>query len=112
MKVLFLLAAFLGAAAAFTPSKPMRTVAMRKAAVAPKMSLKSDMAKSIAVASTVAAPLVAGATEGTNEILGIDTLIIPLLGFPVLVAVNLLFNDWAQTQDNDEFFDGLGPPPK
>jgi len=113
MKVLFFLAAFLGVAAAFAPAPKLpHAVATRSARAAPVMSAKSDMAKAVAVASTVAAPLMAGATEGTNEILGIDNFIIPLVALPALVAVNFLFNDWAQTQDNSDFFDGLPPTPK
>ena len=74
------------------------------------MSFKSDMAKVAAVATSMA-PAAAFATEGTNEILGIDTFIIPILAFPTLLVANFAFNDWAQTQDNDDFFDELPPTP-
>jgi len=30
----------------------------------------------------------------------------------VLLVANFAFNDWAQTQDNDDFFDELPPAPK
>ena len=75
------------------------------------MSFKSDMAKVAAVATSMA-PAAAFATEGTNEILGIDTFIIPTLAFPTLLVANFAFNDWAQAQDNDDFFDELPPTPK
>jgi len=73
--------------------------------------LKTEFAKVAAVATTLV-PAAAMATEGTNEILGIDTAAIPLLGLPVLLVANLAFNDWAKTQDNEDFFDELPPGPK
>jgi len=78
---------------------------------APSMSFKWDMPKFAAVATSMA-PAAAFATEGTNEILGIDTNLIPLLGLPTLLVANIAFNNWAQTQDNDDFFDELPPPPR
>jgi len=78
---------------------------------APSMSFKWDMPKFAAVATSMA-PAAAFATEGTNEILGIDTNLIPLLGLPTLLIANIAFNNWAQTQDNDDFFDELPPPPR
>jgi len=78
---------------------------------APSMKFKWDMPKFAAVATSMA-PAAAFATEGTNEILGIDTNLIPLLGLPTLLIANLAFNNWAQTQDNDDFFDELPPPPR
>ena len=75
------------------------------------MSFKSDMAKVAAVATSLA-PAAAFATEGTNEILGIDTAIIPILCFPALLVANFAFNGWAQEQDNEDFFDELPPSPK
>jgi ABC-type transport system involved in cytochrome bd biosynthesis fused ATPase/permease subunit len=107
---IFVLLAIVGAAVAFTPAKvtmPSRVVAR----AAPTMSFKSDCAKAIAVASAMV-PMAAHATEGTNEILGIDTPIIVLVALPVLAVVNAVYNDWAKNQDNDEFFDGLPPTPK
>ena len=97
---------------AFTASmKPVHSRVITKAV--PSMSLKSDIAKIGAVAGAVIAsnPMVASATEGTNEIFGVDDQRIYLV-LPVLVAVNVLFNAWAQDQDNEDFFDALPPPPK
>lgn len=45
------------------------------------------------------------------QIFGIDDDRIYFI-LPVLVAVNVLFNSWAQDQDNEDFFDSLPPPPK
>jgi hypothetical protein len=46
------------------------------------------------------------------QILGIDTPIIILIALPTLALINAIFNDWAKNQDNDDFFDGIAPPPK
>lgn len=94
-------------AAAFAPSK----AAMPTRVVKAEAGLKTEFAKVAAVATTLV-PAAAMATEGTNEILGIDTAAIPLLGLPVLLVANLAFNDWAKTQDNEDFFDELPPGPK
>merc|ERR1719198_2408951 len=100
MKFIVALVALFGTASAFAPAKlPMQSRTVARAA--PSMSFKSDMAKVAAVA-----------TSGTNEILGIDTFIIPILAFPTLLVANFAFNDWAQAQDNDDFFDELPPTPK
>ena len=112
MRVVAVLLAMLGVASAFQTT-PVRshTRVIRQAAV-PQMGMKEDMAKVGAVAATLAAsPMVASATEGTNEIFGIDDDRIYFI-LPVLVAVNVLFNSWAQDQDNEDFFDSLPPPPK
>ena len=53
----------------------------------------------------------AQATEGTNEIFGIDDPRIYGI-LPVLVAINVLFLEWAKEQDDEDFFDALPPPPK
>mmetsp|Transcript_8248 Transcript_8248/g.10418 ORF Transcript_8248/g.10418 Transcript_8248/m.10418 type:complete len:119 (-) Transcript_8248:376-732(-) len=108
-KVMFLL---FSTVAAFTPSvKPVHSRVVTKAV--PAMSMNGNFAKIGAVAGAMIAanPMVASATEGTNEIFGIDDQRI-YLALPVLVAVNLLFNTWAQGQDNEDFFDALPPPPK
>lgn len=80
-------------------------------AAAPVMGLKENFAKISTVATVAAAPIVAQATEGTNEIFGIDDPRIYGI-LPVLVAINVLFLEWAKEQDDEDFFDALPPPPK
>ncbi len=47
-----------------------------------------------------------------KQSLGIDTPIIIAIGVPTLLVINFLFNDWAKSQDNGEFFDSLPNNPK
>lgn len=46
------------------------------------------------------------------QTLGIDNPIIYATAIPVLLAVNFVFKDWADSQDNSDFFDGLPNNPK
>merc|ERR1719502_607380 len=111
-KTLFCLFAFVAGASAFTaPKTPvMQSRVLPRAA--PVMAVKPDFAKIGAVAASLAAaPAVTVATEGTNELLGIDDNRIWFF-IPVLLTIRFLYNQWAEGQDDEDFFDALPPPPK
>mmetsp|Transcript_11906 Transcript_11906/g.27914 ORF Transcript_11906/g.27914 Transcript_11906/m.27914 type:complete len:82 (-) Transcript_11906:239-484(-) len=73
-----------------------------------------DIAKTLPVAAVLSTPMMAGATEGTNEIFGVNYDAIYLFSIPTITighGLGLLFKDWEESQDNSDFFDELPNTP-
>mmetsp|Transcript_43402 Transcript_43402/g.87778 ORF Transcript_43402/g.87778 Transcript_43402/m.87778 type:complete len:114 (+) Transcript_43402:42-383(+) len=106
----FAILALVGGASAFAPL----AVPARAIRAAPVEAMKPmDMAKAVAVAAIVASPLLAGATEGTNEIFGVNYDKIFYFSIPTVAVghfLGLAFNDWEKDQSNEDFFDEIAPP--